>query len=223
MLCILQSRMSSRRLPGKMMMDFNGRPLLGRVLDRLSASIKISKIVIATSVDESDDKIEEFSKREGFFCYRGSLNDVAGRFLGAATQENAPAFVRINGDSPFIDPRIVDFAICLFELGNADLVTNVLTRTFPKGQSVEVLLTETFAKSYNKLCDSLQREHVTKLYYDEPGEYRITSFTSGGDFSNVNMCVDTDEDKRAVVNALEKVNNAPQDWKSLIPLFQELK
>jgi spore coat polysaccharide biosynthesis protein SpsF len=220
MLCILQSRMSSQRLPGKMMMDFKGRTLLGRVIDRLKMAKKISKIVVATSEDPSDDPILEFCAKENLICYRGSLNNVVNRFLEVVIAEKAMSFVRINGDSPFIDPNLIDQAVSYFELGECDLVTNVGIRTFPKGQSVEVILAKTFVGLCNKLVTDEEREHITKYFYERPESFRIVNFTSGGNFNLINMCVDTAEDREKIEFVLEQTSNKPGCWKDLLLFYQ---
>jgi len=219
MLCILQSRMSSKRLPGKMLMNLEGRVLIGRVIDRLAKAQKISEIVVATSNDPSDDAIEEFCALEKIKCYRGSLNNVSNRFMEVVIAEKVTSFVRINGDSPFMDPSLVDLAISYFDLGNCDLVTNVGIRTFPKGQSVEVILAETFIRECKNVLTEEQKEHVTKFFYDRPDKYRIVNFTSGGDYNSLNMCVDTLEDKFQVEAVLRKLDGDFISWKGLISFF----
>jgi spore coat polysaccharide biosynthesis protein SpsF len=222
MLCIIQSRMSSQRLPGKMMMDIGGRVLIGRVIDRVRLSKKVSKIIVATSDHPSDDPIEQFCEVENIICYRGSLNNVAKRFMEIVLAENALSFVRINGDSPLIDPELIDCAISYFELGDNDLVTNVGVRTFPKGQSVEVILTNVFVSLYNELTTNEQREHVTKAFYERPENFRIMNFTSGGNFNSINMCIDTSEDKRNIEVVLKNVGREIGNWKDLSLLFSTL-
>jgi spore coat polysaccharide biosynthesis protein SpsF len=222
MLCIVQSRMSSRRLPGKMMLDVKNRVLLGRVVDRLVEARKISKVVVATSDHESDQAIADFCGRESILCVRGPLDDVVDRFRRVIEQERAHAFVRINGDSPLIDPVLVDRAIGYFEQAECDLVTNVLPRTFPKGQSVEVLLSETFLRTCPALTSAEQREHVTGIYYEDPSAYRIVSFTSGMDLSRMSLSVDTPEDLSKVEAILERSGNRPAGWRGLASLHRAL-
>jgi spore coat polysaccharide biosynthesis protein SpsF len=216
MLVIVQARLSSIRLPGKMLMDLCGRPLLGRVVDRLGRAQHVSRIVVATSDASSDEAIARFCAREGIACHRGPLEDVAERFRQAASQAAAPAFVRISGDSPLIDPALVDRAIGYFRQEECDLVTNVLVRSFPKGQSVEVLRTATFARLCDTLADGDHREHVTKAYYQAPAGFRIVSFTSGVDAGTANLSVDTPEDFARVRALLEGCADRPGGWRELL-------
>jgi spore coat polysaccharide biosynthesis protein SpsF len=223
MLCIVQARLSSERLPGKMLMDLRGRPLLGRVLDRLSGSRCLRRIVVATSVLESDDPIVAFCAREGAACFRGPLDDVAERFRGIVHQESSPAFVRISGDSPLIDPAIVDRAVGYFSShADCDLVTNVFLRTFPKGQSVEVVRTQSFLELFRAPRDREQQEHVTRAFYQAPERHRIVSFTSGAQAGTDNLSVDTPTDLARVQRVLDRCENRPGSWSELLSLLRQV-
>lgn len=220
MLCIIQSRMSSRRLPGKALIDVRGRALLGRVVDRLRQAHRLSGIIVATSDDAADQPISDFCARENIQCVRDSLDDVARRFRRVVEQARAPAFVRISGDSPLIDPVLVDRAIGYFDRGDCDLVTNVQPRTFPKGQSVEVLLSETFVHACDTMTSNDQREHVTTIYYEHPQTYRTLNFTSGTASGDINLCVDSHEDLAIVEAILERANYRPGGWQDLAALYK---
>ena len=215
MLCILQARMSSARLPSKMLLQLINRPLLGRTLDRLGHSKTISSIVVATSDSVADEPIADFCAVEGVACFRGSPDNVAERFRQVLEQERAAQFVRISGDSPLIDPALVDQTVRYFWAADCDLATNIVPRTFPKGQSVEVLLTKTFLRVCNGLLTGDQREHVTKFYYENPADFRITSFTSGGDYGKVNLSIDTAQDLARVDAILDRCGNRPGTWSEL--------
>ena len=222
MLCILQARISSQRLPGKVLHELHGRVLLGRVIDRIRQAQKVSKLIVATSDHQSDQPIADFCENEKIECARGSLDNVAERIREIAEKEQARAFVRISGDSPLLDPALVDQAIGYFEIGHCDLVTNVLTRTYPKGQSVEVILSKTFFQTCKSLVTNSHREHVTTFFYENPQKYRIVSFTSGMDLGHVNLCVDTPEDLVKVESILEKAENNPEGWRELASIYQTL-
>jgi len=205
-----------------MLEDVGGTTLLGRVLSRLSKAKNLTKIVVATSVDGSDDEIYNYCKTNGISCLRGSLLDVADRYMKAIVTENVPTFVRISGDSPVIDPVLVDYAVDLFNNGDFDLVTNVFPRTYPKGQSVEIVSTEIFIKSYSQFKDISHFEHVTKYFYDYAGEFKIKNFESAIDYGNVNLCIDTPKDLSNMTNILNSQNNQPADWKSLADTYLSL-
>ena len=176
MLIIIQARMSSQRLPGKVLMNIAGQPMLERVCHRVMQSNGAKKVVIATSNDSSDDQIEQFCDLRNISCFRGALDDVAGRFLAVIRREGAEEFIRISGDSPLIDPSLIDIAIFEYRSALYDLVTNVLHRTFPKGQSVELVRSSSFKQMYDESISPDDREHVTKWFYRSDINFKIRNF-----------------------------------------------
>lgn len=217
---VVQARMSSARLPGKVLRELCGKPVLAWLLDGLALCSGPDMVVLATSTEPSDDPVAGFCAGRRLACFRGSLNNVAGRFLDAAEAHGLDAFVRICGDSPFIDPRLVDEAVALYRQGGADLVTNVLRRTYPKGQSVEVVGAQGFRRAVAAMTDPQDREHVTRHFYANADKYRLRSLESGGDFGAVNYCVDTVEDL-ARLSALARrfAPGAPRPgWRDLLAL-----
>lgn len=198
---IVVARMSSRRLPGKTMMQMTNRTVLGHVLSRVEQSREAQKILVATSTHSSDDPIMEWCAKENVTCFRGSLSNVALRVSQASLEFEACNIVRISADSPFIDPALIDFAIKLFRHNAVDLVTNVFPRTFPVGQSVEVFSAGALERILFKGLTSEQEEHVTKAFYDLASDFRILNFypadvtqDSSGDHSAVHLSIDSPED-----------------------------
>lgn len=203
----VQARMSSSRVPGKMLIRLNGKPLLAYVLERLDQCESLDQVVLATSGEASDDPLAEFAARQGNIVFRGPLQDVAGRFLAAMEHFGLESCVRINGDSPFINQRLVDRAVGLFEEGGADLVTNVFPRSFPKGQSVEVFSRDAMARAHAAMDQDDHREHVTKFFYDNHADFRIRNFSSPRDYSGEQLTIDSPEDLdwcEALLATLEK-------------------
>ncbi len=198
-----------------MLMQLMHRHLLGRTLDRLRFSKTIGKLVVATSDSVSDDPIADFCAVEGVNCFRGSPDNVAERFRQVLEQERVTQFMRISGDSPLIDPEIADQAVRYFHAADCDFVTNFLVRSFPKGQSVEVLLTKTFLQVCDGLLTRDQQEHCTKFYYQNPTGFRITSFTCDKDYGSLNLSVDTAQDFARVDAILERSGNRPGTWREL--------
>jgi spore coat polysaccharide biosynthesis protein SpsF len=199
--------MTSERLPGKILYRVQGKPLLQYLLESMQQCNSVDRLLIATSVEPSDDPVERFCADIGVACYRGSLNDVAKRFLDAAEANGLDAFVRISGDSPLMDYRLVERAVEVFRSRECDLVTNVLRRTFPKGCSVEVVRVETLRNAYPRFRRDEEREHVTSYFYSQQEEVNICDFESGGDYGKLNLSVDTDEDMRlfeSVVSSMER-------------------
>jgi len=191
---IVQARLNSNRLPNKVLTPIAGFPLLNYLVERLNTQFERSKILIATSDKKNDDRIEEYCYNKKLSCFRGSLNDVSKRMLDAAKIKRAKAFVRINGDSPLIDPVIVQQAISIYQNGKYDLVTNSYPRSYPVGQSVEVINTETYDKTYQKMTKPEDFEHVTKYYYNHPDDFCIKNFSNANDLSGYRLAVDTPED-----------------------------
>jgi spore coat polysaccharide biosynthesis protein SpsF len=204
---IVQARMSSVRYPGKVLHRVNGKPMIEYLLECLYKCEFVNHIVVATSKNKSDDPIEELCRHIGVDHYRGPLNDVAKRFMEAINVYKFEAFVRLSGDSPLLDYRLVDRAVKIFQSDNFDLVTNTLRRTFPKGQSVEVLDSKIFEKTYGNMLAPDEREHVTRYFYKHKEEFVIYNFESGKDYNNLELSVNTPEDMKrfeAIIHSMKK-------------------
>ncbi len=194
---IIQARMNSARTPGKVLRSINGIPLIDYLVSRLRSK-HFGQICIATSNQPTDDLIEEFCIKNQIYCFRGPLDDVAKRMLNAANYFEIKAFVRLNGDSPLLDPEIVEKAIQIYCDGNYDLVTNAFPRSYPIGQSVEVIKTRTFKKVYSKMSLPDEFEHVTHYYYNHKNEFKIKNFKNNRNLSDYRMVVDTPEDLKTI-------------------------
>lgn len=153
-----------------------------------------SSIMVATSSEASDDPIAAYCHDQGFECIRGPLANVARRFELAATTHRLDGFVRISGDSPLFDYRILDTALSMFLGSDVDLVTNVFPRSFPRGESVEVIRTDTFIDSISEFDSEQHREHVTPFFYENADRFRILNLSHGSDQSRIHLAIDTEED-----------------------------
>lgn len=191
---VVQARMSSARLPGKVLREVGGRPLLTYLIDRLRRCRALDNVVIATSTSDDDDPIAAFAQANRVDCHRGSLDDVAARLLSAARAAGADALVRISGDSPLIDPAIVDRAVEIYRSERPDLVTNVQRRTFPKGQSVEVIAVAALERAHGEMTTAAEREHVTPYFYVHPERFPIAAFESAIVRGDMQLSVDTEAD-----------------------------
>lgn len=207
MLAIIQARMTSSRLPGKVLQPVAGKPLLNWVHTRLSSATELSEVVVATSVSVSDNPIVEFCRRIGISVYRGSLESVAQRLLDCARSQQSSEFVRISGDSPLIDPMLVDQAVVLHKQESPDLTTNVQFRSFPKGQSVEVIRTRALESALSQMRDPRDLEHVTRYFYLNPQEFFIENFFSEVPIGDVQLSVDTVEDLKVVDKILTQLGD----------------
>jgi hypothetical protein len=191
---IVHARMSSGRLPGKVLRMVQGIPLLGHLVDRLEHCDSIDGLVIATSCDPLDDAISDYAARRGIRCFRGSLDDVAGRVVDAAMHHGIEHLVRLSGDSPMLDPAVVSAAVDVYRRERPDLATNVQQRTFPKGQSVEILPRKLLEDARRGGLTASDREHVTTHFYRHPDKYTIRNITYPGLRGETQLSVDTEAD-----------------------------
>lgn len=186
--------MSSARLPGKVLRPVHGIPLLGHLMDRLQHCTGLDGMIIATSTEPADDAIADYASGRGIPCSRGSLQDVAARVIEGARQFGIEHLVRISGDSPMLDPAIVTQVLAVYRQERPDLATNVQQRTFPKGQSVEILGREMLATAWRDGMNAADREHVTPWFYRHPETYTIRNIAWPGLRGDVQLSVDTEQD-----------------------------
>ena len=196
-LAIVQARMGSTRLPNKVMREVDGIPLIELLLARLSHSIEIDQIVLATSIDSRNIPLVDHVTSLGYQSFQGSENDVLERFYFAAQQFSGDIIIRITGDCPLIDPQLVDEAVRKFKTNNADYLSNTNPPTFPDGLDIEVFTFAALQRAYNESNTSSDREHVTP-YIRESGHFSTMNVASDTDFSNLRWTVDEDQDLEVV-------------------------
>jgi spore coat polysaccharide biosynthesis protein SpsF len=218
---VIQARVSSRRLPGKILLQLCGRPTLDYLVDALMRAQRLDGIVLATSTDPSDDQTALFARQRGIPCHRGSLENVALRMLGAGEEHQARAIVRINGDSPLMDPVIIDPAVPLFDEGPVDIVTNVHPRTFPKGQSVEVIALSALRAAVAAMGSSEEREHVTPYIYAHPELFSIVSFRADPPRPEIQLSIDDGEDFDRCAAILRALAGPPWQvgWRACVAAY----
>ncbi len=207
---VLQARMTSTRLPGKVMMPILGKPLIAYEIERLKRCSSVSDIVLATTVNASDDPLASAAEAAGVRCFRGSEHDVLSRFIGAARLAQAEAVVRICGDCPIIDPRIVDATVRDFteHASEADYGSNVMVRRLPRGMDAEVFWARLLDEA-DRSADAYEREHVTPFIYNRPDRFRLRPFVWPEDLNAHRWTVDTREDlmlMEKIIGALYPVN-----------------
>lgn len=195
---VVQARMSSTRLPGKVLAEIQGRPLLAILLTRLSFAKHVDEIIVATSNLESDDAISDLVASMGIEVYRGSIDDVRSRFIGAASKTKADCIVRITGDCPLTDPQIVDAAIEKFKLANSDYVSNVNPPTFPDGLDVEVFSVSALIQAVSASKSIEDIEHVTPFL--RLGSLPRDNLALEENLSHIRWTVDTAADMNVVRN-----------------------
>ena len=191
---ILQARMSSSRLPGKVLRTVLGEPMIGRQVERLRRSQRLTGLTIATSVDAADDVIEAYANQIGVACHRGPLDDVLARFIGALEGAGNPkTFVRLTADCPLADWRLLDACIDAHQAAGADYTHNSPGWTFPKGLDVEVCESAALRRADAEGRTPYDREHVTPYIYGHPELFKIEAVTRDPPL-RYRWTVDTPED-----------------------------
>lgn len=175
---IVLARLDSSRLPGKALLPVAGRPLLGRVADIALATPGVNCYILATTTRQCDDSLAKYATTLGLSVFRGDTEDVAGRFLNAMDNFGCDAALRLNGDSPFNRPTLLGSAISAFRSGEWDLVTNLPGRSYPFGVSSEVIGRMALATAHTAMTQALDREHVTRHFYENEAQFRILRLPS---------------------------------------------
>jgi len=198
-ICIIQARMGSERLPGKVLKLLNGRPMLGHILDRVKMVGAIDSIYVATTSLPEDDPIEDLCAAHNVSVYRGSRDDVLSRYYDIAAAEKADVVVRITGDCPLVHPQLIDTLISFFHEHDYDYVSpRVNDEDLIRGLDVEVFSFRSLEKAYTEGHDPRDREHVTYFIYSHPHKFKIYKYTVEEIYKchpeNIRLCVDTPED-----------------------------
>jgi len=204
---IIQARTGSTRLPNKVLLQINGRPLLWHVINRLKFSKKIDEIVLATTVNPSDDLLEDFAKTNGINYFRGSENDVLDRYYQCAKKYEPDVVIRITADCPLIDPEVVDRVVENFIKlkDECDYCANVLPPTFPDGLDTEVFWFKTLEKAWNEAKYNSEREHVTAYIYKNPDKFKLHNVANEIDYSGLRWTVDTENDFNFVKEVYQQI------------------
>lgn len=206
-LAILQARMTSSRLPGKVMAPVLGEPMIGRQLERLGRSARIGRIVVATSSDASDDSLVDYVRGLGHLVFRGSLSDVLDRFGGAmALVPEADTVVRLTADCPLTDWTVIDATIDRRREAGADYASNTpAVRTYPHGLDVEVMSRAALERACREAVDPYEREHVTPFIYRRPDEFRLAYLSQPVSTAHLRWTVDLPEDLTFVRDVYERL------------------
>ncbi len=217
--------MSSTRLPGKVLKEAAGRPLLERMVERVRHSRLVDQVMVATTVDPTDDEIEKFCVERGIDLYRGSLPDVLDRYYQAALKTRADLIVRLTGDCPLIDPALIDETIQALIDHKADFACNRLpppfTRTYPIGLDVEVCTFHALERAWKEASEKHEREHVLPYLYEVPGRFKVVQVNYREDRGNLRWTVDTPEDLeliRAIYDRFDGQNDF--SWLDVLDLYK---
>jgi spore coat polysaccharide biosynthesis protein SpsF len=218
---IVQARMGSTRLPGKVLEPLLGEPILTRVMRRAGRARRLDACVVATSVVAEDDPIADLAAREGWSCERGSLDDLLDRYVMAARAHGADVVVRITADCPLIDPQVIDDTIAAFEGGGCDYAaTGLEPRTFPRGLDVEVMSLTALEQAWQDDSDPAWREHVTPYLYRHPERFRLCRVGTEDDQSDHRWTVDTPEDYELVRKIYDAFGRDDFTWRDALALVE---
>ncbi len=235
---IIQGRMSSSRLPGKILADIAGRPMLQRVFTRTTRAATVTQTVFATTTDLSDDPVAEYCEQSGIPFKRGSLYDVLERYYRAAKDAQADVVVRITADCPVIDPDLIDEVVNTLRAGEYDFTCNRLPppwhRTYPIGLDVEVCAFRALERAWKEAAEPQQREHVMPYFYENaqlsavsdrlsagvsPKGFRIALLNHVPDHGEKRWTVDTPEDLEFIRQIYARFGGRDDfSWKDLLEL-----
>ncbi|HUO24185.1 MAG TPA: glycosyltransferase family protein [Candidatus Aquilonibacter sp.] len=218
---IIQARMGSTRLPGKVLADINGQPMLQRVVERTRAARILDEVAVATTEEPADDAVAAFCRRHQYPIFRGSEIDVLDRYYQASREFAADGIVRITSDCPLIDPDVTNKTVRAFLEQKPDYASNSLDRTYPRGLDTEVIARPALEKAWRAAKAGYQRVHVTPYIYENPGQFRILSVTGDEDYSVYRWTVDTAEDLESVRAVYAHVKGDLFPWTEVVSLLQQ--
>ncbi len=215
---LVQARMGSTRLPGKVLKQIVGKPMIELLLVRLSQSIDLDEIVVVTSKEGQNDQLQSVVESLGYQCTRGSEKDVLGRFYASAKAIDADVVVRITGDCPLVDPSLVDECIQNYKNSNVDYFSNIDPATYPDGLDIEVMSFASLERANNETNSEFDREHVTP-YIRNSDIFLKASINYTEDLSNQRWSVDEPEDLTVVTNVFEYFSpNLFFGWQQVLEL-----
>jgi spore coat polysaccharide biosynthesis protein SpsF len=223
---IIQARMGSSRLPGKVLKEIGGLPMLFRVVLRARRAQTLGQVVIATTTDEGDDAIVDFCAAKGFPCFRGDPYDVLDRYYQAACLFNAQVVVRLTGDCPLIDPFEIDRTVCAFDEVGVDFAANRLPppwkRTTPIGMDTEVVSFDALKRAWQEAEEKYAREHVMPYLYEEDGRFKVGLVDHEPDLGHLRLTVDTAEDLALVRRIYDHFRNTDDfSLKDILSLLEK--
>jgi spore coat polysaccharide biosynthesis protein SpsF len=216
--------MASTRLPGKVLADIGGKPMLVRVVERAGRARSIDALVVATTTDASDEAVAAHCAERGITCFRGHPTDVLDRFYRAGSGARAEVVVRLTADCPVIDPLVIDEVVSAFLAAEppVDFATNRLPweRTYPIGLDTEVCTFEALEIAWREARQPHEREHVMPYLYEVPGRFRILHVKAPRDFGHLRWTVDTAEDLQLIRKVYAAFGGRDDfTWREVLDLF----
>ena len=220
---IIQARMGSSRLPGKILEEIAGVPMVMRVVERVQRAISLDGVVVATTTDPDDQAVFELLEHRDVDCLRGHPTDVLSRYLAAAKEFSADIIVRLTADCPLHDGDLIDKTVNAFlkKFPEVDYASNRLVRTYPIGLDVEVISREALEKAGREADQDYQREHVTPYLYEVKGRARLLSVVADDDYGHHRWTVDTPEDLEFVRQVYAHFSDQPHfSWREVLDLLE---
>jgi spore coat polysaccharide biosynthesis protein SpsF len=211
---IIQARMGSTRLPGKVLRQLAGRTVLDRVVRAARASGVLDDLVVATTTDPIDDAIEVECAAIGIACYRGPVDDVLSRFLGVLDTHDSDLVMRFTADCPLLDSRLIAMAWRVFGASGADYLTTSIARTLPRGLDVEIVRTPVL-KAIDGLATDHHRTHVTSYIYTHADEFDVIGLTMQPDLSHLRLTLDTEDDWKLIEAIIGHFGDEPVEVREL--------
>lgn len=219
--CIIQARMGSTRLPGKVMKLLDGiNPSLHFTISQLKNCKLIDKIVVATTTSKEDDLIENFVKTLDVDVFRGSKHDVLDRYFECAQKFSFSEILRVTADCPLIDPTIVDKGISIFLKNSYDYVTNTFPRTFPDGNETEIFSFDLLKRAHDNALLPSEREHVTPYFKNNQNVFKIKNFSYFRDISNLRWTLDYEVDLILIKKIISKIKFRPILLENILTLLE---
>lgn len=199
--CIIQARMGSSRLPGKVMMPLAGKPALWHVVTRVALCREIDKIVVATTTLDKDQAIADYCEDNNWLCFRGDENDVLDRYYQAAIANDSMQVVRVTSDCPLINPDVLEYLVREFRRQSVDYIsTNYPERRYPVGYDCEIMSMDKLSEINIIASSQYDREHVTPYFYNNPGKYKLGTLQATEDLSDIRITLDTMQDYKLLTN-----------------------
>lgn len=219
-IAVIQARMTSERLPGKVLHQLGGRPVLAWVVRAAQESGVFDHVVVATSTDSTDDVVADVAAPMGVQVVRGSLGDVLSRFAIALDTLNPDVVVRLTADCPLLDPAIIRLAVSAFDPDELDYLSTTLVRTLPRGLDVEVCSAEALRRAVDH-ATGVDRVHVTSYLYRQPGRFRVAGLTFEPRGDHYRATLDTVEDARMLEATVAALGDAPPAFATLVEYLDD--
>ena len=222
MVCVIQARMGSTRLPGKVLADIAGRPMLAHVIERAQRIAAVDEVVVATTTLPEDEEVQEAASRFGAGTFAGSLDDVLDRYYKAAKYFRADVVMRVTADCPLLDPAVGDHVVSFYDHGSIDYCSNVLQPTYPDGVHVEIINLPALERSWQVATLPSDREHVTTYIRTHPEEFCVINVEGPEDLSHMRWTVDGPTDLEFIRRVFDHLSSDDGEMPSMVEVLKVL-